>query len=102
MYLPNASATLARLVGLAKPGAILAFQEHARTNLPFGLAPLPLHRRLYDWVWDTVAAEGGDVTIGLRLVDQMRSQGLSISQARKRTEERRVGKEWVHTCRSRW
>lgn len=82
MYLPDASATLARLVGLAKAGAILAFQEHARTNLPFGLAALPLHRRLYDWVWDTVAAEGGDVTLGLRLVDQMRSQGLSIAQAR--------------------
>ncbi|PKA42159.1 hypothetical protein CWR43_18765 [Rhizobium sullae] len=82
MYLPDASATLARLVGLAKPGATLAFQEHARANLPFGLAALPLHQRLYDWMWDTVAAEGGDVTLGLRLVEQMRSQGLSIAQAR--------------------
>jgi SAM-dependent methyltransferase len=82
MYLPDASATLARLIGLAKPGAILAFQEHARASLPFGLAALPLHRCLYDWIWDTVAAEGGDVTLGLRLVEQMRAQGLSIAQAR--------------------
>ncbi|RMC65482.1 hypothetical protein [Sinorhizobium meliloti] len=82
MYLPDASGTLARLLGPAKPGAVLAFQEHARTNLPFGLAALPLHRRLYDWIWDTVAAEGGDVTLGLRLVDQMRAQGLVITQAR--------------------
>src|SRR3546814_16910550 len=34
--------------------------------------------------------------------------GLTIAQAlggkgiRTRSEERRVGKEWVHTCRSRW
>ncbi|WP_376778475.1 class I SAM-dependent methyltransferase [Rhizobium laguerreae] len=48
MYLPDASATLARLVGLANPRAILAFQEHARASLPFGLAARSLHRRLYD------------------------------------------------------
>lgn len=82
MYLPDASATLARLATLARPGGTLAFQEHARANLPFGLAALPLHRRLYDWMWDTVAAEGGDVRLGLRLVDEMRMQGLSIAQAR--------------------
>nr|WP_259665502.1 methyltransferase domain-containing protein [Rhizobium laguerreae] len=43
MYLPDASATLARLVGLANLRAILAFQEHARASLPFGLAALSLH-----------------------------------------------------------
>nr|WP_245457663.1 methyltransferase [Rhizobium leguminosarum] len=87
MYLPDASATLARLVGLANPRAILAFQEHARASLPFGLAALSLHRRLYDWVWETVAAEGGDVTLGLRLVDQMRSRGLSNSGTQRRRSD---------------
>ncbi|MGV1755070.1 class I SAM-dependent methyltransferase [Agrobacterium sp. CG674] len=81
MYLPDTSATLSRLVGLAKPGAVLAFQEHARRDVPFDHAALPLHQQLYDWTWDTVAAEGGDVTLGLNLVEKMRVLGLSIIQA---------------------
>jgi len=82
MYLPDISATLARLVALAAPGAMLAFQEHARGQLPFGLDALPLHCRLYDWMWDTVAAEGGDVTLGYGLVEQMEAKGLAIVHAR--------------------
>lgn len=81
MYLPDTSATLSRLVGLAKPGAVLAFQEHARRDVPFDHTALPLHRQLYDWTWDTVAAEGGNVTLGLNLVEKMRVLGLSIIQA---------------------
>lgn len=81
MYLPDTSATLSHLVGLAKPGAVLGFQEHARSNEPFGHAALPVHRQLYDWTWDTVAAEGGDVTLGKNLAEKMRAQGLSIIQA---------------------
>lgn len=68
MYLPDATATLARLAALATPGAIMAFQEHGRAGLPVGLGGLPLHRRLYDLLWDTVAAEGGDTGLALRLV----------------------------------
>ncbi|UHS61325.1 methyltransferase domain-containing protein [Agrobacterium vaccinii] len=82
MYLPDASSTLSRLVALGKPGGILAFQEHARGNFPFGLGDVPLHRRLYDWAWNTVAAEGGDVTLGLKLIDKMSEQGLSIVECR--------------------
>lgn len=82
MYLPDAATVLARLAALTKPGAIMAFQEHARAGLPAGLGELELHRRFYDWVWDTVAAEGGDVGLGLRLVDLMSAAGLSIDVAR--------------------
>lgn len=82
MYLPAAAATLARLAALGKPGAILAFQEHGRAGLPAGLGPLTLHRRLYDWLWDTVAAEGGDPGLALRLVDLMRAAGHGIEVAR--------------------
>lgn len=82
MYLPDAATVLARLTALTKPGAIVAFQEHARAGLPAGLGELELHRRLYGWVWDTVAAEGGDVGLGLRLVDLMSAAGLSIEVAR--------------------
>lgn len=82
MYLRDPAKTLAGLVALANPGAIVAFQEHARTSLPAGLGELPLHRRLYDWVWDTVIAEGGDVGLGLRLVELMRSAGVVIQTGR--------------------
>ncbi|MEG3086611.1 methyltransferase domain-containing protein [Sphingomonas sp. PB4P5] len=82
MYLPDAAATLARLAVLAKPGAIIAFQEHARAALPYGLGELAVHRRLYDWMWDTVAAEGGDVSLALRLVELLPTAGFSIADTR--------------------
>ena len=82
MYLPDAAATLAHFTALAKPGAIMAFQEHGRAQLPAGLGKLALHRRLYDWLWDTVAAEGGDTGLALRLADLMRAEGHVIEATR--------------------
>lgn len=67
---------------LAKPGAIVAFQEHGRAGLPAGNGDLVLHRQLYNWSWSTVAAEGGDVGLALRLADTMRRVGLSVEEAR--------------------
>ena len=49
MYLPDAGKTLERLASLGKPGAVMAFQEHARIGLPAGLGELALHRQLYNW-----------------------------------------------------
>src|SRR3546814_12726246 len=36
------------------------------------------------------------------LRDRILRHGGSLVAARDRSEERRVGKEWVSTCRSRW
>ncbi|OWK28925.1 methyltransferase domain-containing protein [Sphingomonas mucosissima] len=82
MYLPDAAATLNRLARFAKPGTILAFQEHARADLPSGLGDLPMHQQCYRMMWDTVAAERGDVTLGYRLADLMREAGFAIEHAR--------------------
>lgn len=82
MYLPEPASTIARLKQLARPNAILAFQEHARSNLPAGLGRLELHSELYDWMWSTVAAEGGDVGLALRLLDLFRAEGFAVEQAR--------------------
>jgi SAM-dependent methyltransferase len=82
MYLPDAAATLVRLTRLAKPRAIVAFQEHGRAGLPAGNGNLALHRQLYDWNWGTVAAEGGDVGLALDLANMMRRVGLSLEEAR--------------------
>ena len=78
MYLPDAAKTLERLAAMAKPDAILAFQEHARAGLPAGVGNLALHRQLYDWNWSTVAAEGGDVELALRLAELMQQLGLRL------------------------
>ncbi|ONF97117.1 class I SAM-dependent methyltransferase [Sphingomonas jeddahensis] len=82
MYLPDAAATLTRLARLARPGTILAFQEHARADLPTGAGDLPVHRQCYDRAWDTVAAEKGDVTLGYRLAGMVRAAGFAIEHAR--------------------
>jgi hypothetical protein len=41
-----------------------------------------LHRQLYNWNWSTVAAEGGDVGLALRLAELMEQLGLFVEQAR--------------------
>jgi hypothetical protein len=82
MYLPDAAKTLERLAALANTNAILAFQDHARAGLPAGLGDLALHRQLYDWSWNTIAAEGGDVGMALRLAELMQQLGLSVEEAR--------------------
>src|SRR3546814_12632252 len=48
----------------------------------------------------TPAAAGPDVVNGLRAADG--ALGALARDAVARSEERRVGKEWVSTCRSRW
>jgi ubiquinone/menaquinone biosynthesis C-methylase UbiE len=82
MYLPDAAATLHRLARLAKRDTILGFQEHARADLPTGLAALPMHQRCYELMWRTIAAERGDVAIGYRLADLIRGAGFQIDHAR--------------------
>lgn len=82
MYLPDAAATLAQLARLAKTGTTLAFQEHARADLPSGVDALPVHHQCYCMVWNTVAAEGGDVALGYRLAGLVRAAGFEIQDAR--------------------
>ena len=81
MYLPDAAATLSQLANFAKPGTILAFQEHARADLPSGAGDLTLHRQCYEMAWKTVAAEQGDVTLGYRLANLVRAAGFTLDRA---------------------
>ena len=81
MYLPDAAATLSQLANFAKPGTILAFQEHARADLPSGAGDLTLHRQCYEMAWKTVAAEQGDVTLGYRLANLVRAAGFTLDHA---------------------
>jgi len=83
MYLPDAAETLSRLARFARPGTILAFQEHARADLPTGAGALPAHRQCYGMMWDTIAAEGGDVALGYRLANLVRAAGFATKPAAK-------------------
>ncbi|MGB3470196.1 MAG: class I SAM-dependent methyltransferase, partial [Erythrobacter sp.] len=82
MYLADAKETLDRLAEVASPGAVVAFQEHGRAHLPFASVELSAHRRLYEWLWDTVTAEGGDVYLAFKLRRLLREIGASDVQQR--------------------
>ncbi|MBF7015994.1 class I SAM-dependent methyltransferase [Staphylococcus durrellii] len=67
MYLPEAKACLQNLKRFLKPGGILCFQESDAINGGAGAHQLPLHQQAIQRIWDTVAAEGGDIHIGQKL-----------------------------------
>src|SRR3546814_18048325 len=61
--------------------------------------------RTRDWL-DAVHAQGEEVfsstLLELELIRTLRRERLDLGRAQLRSEERRVGKEVVRTCRSRW
>lgn len=78
MYLPDPAGLIARLPAWLRPGGLLAVQEHDATGLPISTAPLPLHREVHRWVWDTVEAEGGRRTMGMSLPVMLEAEGWTI------------------------
>src|SRR3546814_17618067 len=59
------------------------------------------HGDLRNPQWSGVVA-GGDVVIGVRVAHQLDAEPAQIAGNKARSEARRVGKESVRTCRSRW
>jgi SAM-dependent methyltransferase len=82
MYLPDPAATLAQILPSLRPGGLVAFQEHAAPGMPVSAAPLPLHAKVHRWMWDTVAREGGNVSMGLTLPTLFKRTGLVVEQVR--------------------
>jgi ubiquinone/menaquinone biosynthesis C-methylase UbiE len=59
------------------------FQESDRIACASFSSPmLPLHTKVQNWIWDTVAKEGGNTHIGMRLYSEMKNAGLRISLLR--------------------
>ena len=77
---------------------------HHPADLPARVEQLASHWLRVRRVWSDPAAEGQDVrgeAAGLG-VEAVLSHGSRLDADRKRSEERRVGKECWITCRSRW
>src|SRR3546814_14161316 len=75
----------------------------------FDQIPSGRPRRLGDWVWTQDGGMTGDKKIVGLWRDSAATRANGSAKARTctarishRSEERRVGKEWVSTCRSRW
>ncbi len=82
MYLPDAAETVRRLTALLKPEGLMIFQEHSATGMPFAAQPIPQHEQAHDWMWRTIAAEQGIITMGLELPKLFRQAGLGIDHYR--------------------
>src|SRR3546814_11012862 len=82
---------------------LVEFENALRRRVPapphlIELAAVHELRRLRD-----VAVEAEDVVVGSAVAAQAEEADLDeLPQAALRSEERRVGKECVSTCRSRW
>lgn len=82
MYLPDPARVVAALASLLRPGGLVVFQEHDATVGPGLGGQLPLHEQVHDWIWKTVAGEGGDTRMGLHLHGALTRAGLVVEQVR--------------------
>jgi SAM-dependent methyltransferase len=82
MYQPDPVGAVRGLVRVVRPGGFVVFQELDTTMVPASLAPLPLHRRVHDWIWRTVEGEGADVHMGFRLESVLIGAGLREVEVR--------------------
>ena len=82
MYLADRGAVVRGLVEALRPGGLAVFQEADATMIPTSLAELPLHRRVYGWVWETVRREGATLSAGLELPPLLERAGLVLGDVR--------------------
>ncbi len=78
MYLPDAEETVRRLTASLKPDGLMVFQEHSAIGMPFAAQPIPQHDQAHGWMWRTIAAEHGTITMGLDLPKLFRQAGLDV------------------------
>ncbi len=82
MYLADREAVVRALAEALRPGGLAVFQEADATMVPASSAPLPLHRRVYGWVWEAVRREGATLSAGLELPVLLERAGLVLGDVR--------------------
>lgn len=95
MYQADAVAALSSLAGVLAPGGLIVLQEHDSSSMPVCLGDMPLHRRVHGWLWETVAREGADIRMGLRLGPSLKRAGFVVK--RVRAEATLLTQEQPHT-----
>ncbi|TIX50373.1 class I SAM-dependent methyltransferase [Alteraurantiacibacter aquimixticola] len=82
MYLPDPEPALAQLAALLRPGGVMAWQEHDGAGRPFSIVELPRHVELANWIWATIASEGGLPGTALQLPRLLQDCGLEPASFR--------------------
>jgi ubiquinone/menaquinone biosynthesis C-methylase UbiE len=82
MYQPDPVHAVRQLAAALRPGGLVIFQEQDRAMVPASVARLPLHQRVYEWMWRTVEREGADLHMGFNLAPVLEQAGLTVEQIR--------------------
>jgi cyclopropane fatty-acyl-phospholipid synthase-like methyltransferase len=82
MYLSDAARVINNLLPHLTASGKMIFQESDCMASSFCPQSMPLHMKVQTWIWDTVAKEGGDISIGRRLYSLMKNAKLRILQIR--------------------
>lgn len=81
-YQPDVIDAVRRLVGQLKPGGVIAFQEIDATMLPAAVEPLPLHREVHRWIWETLERKGTNLHMGFQLHPTFVAAGVTDVRVR--------------------
>lgn len=82
MYLPDPFQAIKALITCLKPGGRIVFQESDAIGAGELIEKFPLHTRVQQWVWETVAKEQGNIHIGFELYTLFLQAGLQIREVR--------------------
>ena len=82
MYLPDPKRVISKLSTMLKMGGLMIFQESDSTLSSKSIIPMPLHKQVDKWIWDTVEHEGGNIHIGFDLWSLFTQKGLTVENLR--------------------
>jgi ubiquinone/menaquinone biosynthesis C-methylase UbiE len=71
MYQSDVSKAIGSLLPFLAKNGKMVFQESDCRAASFSSPALPLHTKALNWIWDTVAKEGGNIHIGTQLYSEI-------------------------------
>jgi ubiquinone/menaquinone biosynthesis C-methylase UbiE len=82
MYQNDAAQSINSLLPYLAAKGKMIFQESDSILSSFHAGTLPLHAKVQEWTWNTVAKEGGNIHIGRQLYSLMKNAKLKITLMR--------------------